>query len=85
MTKEDATILARQFAFNGAMYLLQSGAINLTWNLSIARLFNTRKMEYSEALALTAFLTVFKFLAEDLEFYIEPANPDDYDDVLKPR
>jgi hypothetical protein len=82
LNKEDVQILARQFAFNGAMYLLQSGAINLTWNLSIARLFNMRKMEYREALALTAFLTVFKFIGEDLEFYIEPANLDDYDDVL---
>jgi hypothetical protein len=82
MTKEDATILARQFAFNGAMYLLQSAGVQLSWNLSIARLFNLRSMNYNEALALTAFLTLFKFVGEDLEFYIEPANPDDYDDVL---
>ena len=82
MTREDAQDLARQLMFNGAMYLLQSGAIKLTYNLSIAKMFNTRKIDYSEALALTAFLTVFTYLGEDLEFYVTPPNPDDYDDVL---
>ena len=82
MTKEDAQVLARQFAFNGAMYLLQSAGVQLSWNLSIARLFNLRSMNYNEALALTAFLTLFKFVGEDLEFYVTPPNPDDYDDVL---
>jgi hypothetical protein len=85
MTKEDAMLIIQRLALNTGVWTVQSGLFMGLWNVGVAPVLNTRKINYQEALSLTALLALVKWLGDDVDFYLLPPEPDDYDDVLKQR